>query len=112
MNDPFQQWRLDFIGEINPSSSGHHKWILVDTYYFTKWIEVVPTRVSTHQVIMNFLYENIFIRFGFPVRLVTNNAPAFKRVQWGNGLCLMITPKRPPLGLGKRNCVEIAISNV
>ena len=27
---------------------------------------------------MNFLYENIFIRFGFLVRLVTDNALAFK----------------------------------
>ena len=27
---------------------------------------------------MRFLYENIFIRFRCPVRLVTNNAPAFK----------------------------------
>ena len=27
---------------------------------------------------MNFLYENIFSRFGYPVRLVTDNAPAFK----------------------------------
>ena len=35
---PFQQWGLDFIGEIHPSSSGQHKWILTATYYFTKWI--------------------------------------------------------------------------
>ena len=27
---------------------------------------------------MRFLYENIFIRFGFPIRLVTDNALAFK----------------------------------
>ena len=27
---------------------------------------------------MRFLYENIFNRFGCPVRLVTDNAPAFK----------------------------------
>jgi hypothetical protein len=40
---PFQQWGLDFIGEINPSSSGQHKWILVATDYFTKWIEAIPT---------------------------------------------------------------------
>ena len=78
MNGPFQQWGLDFIGEINPSSSGQHKWILVATDYFTKWIEAIPTRNATHQVIMNFLYENIFIRFGCPVRLVTDNAPTFK----------------------------------
>jgi hypothetical protein len=28
---PFQQWGLDFIGEINPSSSGQHGWILIST---------------------------------------------------------------------------------
>ena len=78
VNGPFQQWGLDFIGEINPSSSGQHKWILVATDYFTKWIEAIPTRNATHQVIMRFLYENIFSGFGFPVRLVTDNAPYFK----------------------------------
>ena len=77
-NGPFQQWGLDFIGEINPSFSGQHKWILVATDYFTKWIEAVPTRNETHQVIMKFLYENILIRFGCLVRLVTDNPPSFK----------------------------------
>jgi hypothetical protein len=28
---PFQQWGLDFIGEINLSSSGQHRWILIAT---------------------------------------------------------------------------------
>ena len=78
VNGPFQQWGLDFIGEINPSSSEQHKWILVATDYFTKWIEAIPTRNATHQVIMRFLYENIFNRFDCPVRLVTDNAPYFK----------------------------------
>ena len=48
------------------------------TDYFNKWIEAVPTRNATHQVIMIFLYENIFSRFGCPIRIVTDNAPAFK----------------------------------
>ena len=48
VNGPFQQWGLYFIGEINPSSSGQHKWILVARDYFTKWIEAVPTRNVTH----------------------------------------------------------------
>ena len=56
---PFQQWGLDFIGEINPNSSGQHKWILTATDYFTKWIEAIPTRRATENVIMNFLEENI-----------------------------------------------------
>jgi ribonuclease HI len=78
VNGPFQQWGLDFIGEINPASSGQHKWILVATDYFTKWIEAVPTRNATHQVVIKFLYENILSRFGCPKRLVADNAAVFK----------------------------------
>jgi hypothetical protein len=78
VNSPFQQWGLDFIGEINPLSSGQHKWILVGTDYFTKWIEAIPTQNDTHQVVMKFLYENILSRFGCPKRMVTDNSVAFK----------------------------------
>jgi hypothetical protein len=75
---PFQQWDLDFIGEINPSSFGQHKWILTAKDYFTKWIEAIPTRNATDKVIMEFLEGHIFSRFGCPKKLVTDNAQAFK----------------------------------
>jgi hypothetical protein len=35
VSGPFQQWGLDFIGEIHPNSSGQHRWILTATDYFT-----------------------------------------------------------------------------
>jgi len=47
------------------------------TDYFTKWIEVVPTRSTSHKVIINFL-EDIIARFGFPSRIVTDNAAPFR----------------------------------
>jgi len=75
---PFQQWGLDFIGEINPHSSGLHRWILVSTDYFTKWIKAIPTRKADHHVVMKFLTENIFTKFGFPHKLITENATAFR----------------------------------
>jgi hypothetical protein len=75
---PFQQWGLAFVGEINPSSSCQHSWIPVETNYFTKWIEAIPTRNATHSVIINFLNDHIFARFGCPKSLVTDNATAFK----------------------------------
>ena len=78
IEDPFQQWGLDFIGEINPNSSGQHKWILTATDYFTKWIEAIATRRATETVIMDFLEENILARFGCPKRIVTDNATTFK----------------------------------
>eukprot|EP00253_Pinus_taeda_P020176 PITA_20176 len=56
---PFQQWGLDFIGEIHPASSGQHRWILTATDYFTKWIEAIPTRQATDAVIISFLEINI-----------------------------------------------------
>jgi hypothetical protein len=74
---PFQQWGLDFIGEIHPPSSGQHRWILTATDYFTKWIEVVPTRSTSHKVIISFL-EDIIARFGCPSKIVTDNASPFR----------------------------------
>jgi hypothetical protein len=77
VSGPFQQWGLDFIGEIHPSSSGQHRWILTATDYFTKWIESIPTRNATHKVIIGFL-EDILSRFGCPNKIVTDNATTFK----------------------------------
>ena len=75
---PFQYWGLYIIGEINPNSSRQHKWILIATDYFTKWIEAIPTRRATDAVIMCFLEEKILDRFGCPRRIVKDNAAAFK----------------------------------
>jgi len=77
-DDPFQQWGLDFIGELHPPSSRKHKWILTATNYFTKWIEDIPTRNATDKVIMRFLEGYIFSRFGCPRKLITDNAQTFK----------------------------------
>ena len=75
---PFQPWGLDFIGEIHPSSSGKHRWILTATDYFTKWIEAIPTRQANDSVIIQFLENNILSRFGCPMNIITDNAQAFK----------------------------------
>eukprot|EP00253_Pinus_taeda_P027202 PITA_27202 len=75
---PFQQWGLDFIGEIHPASSSQHRWILIVTDYFTKWIEAIPPRQATDAVIISFLENNILSRFRCPNKLITDNATTFK----------------------------------
>jgi hypothetical protein len=77
-NGPFQQWGLNFIGEIHPPSYGKQKWILTTTDYFKKWIEAIPTRNATYKVIMRFLEGYIFSRFGCPRKLIIDNAHVFK----------------------------------
>ena len=75
---PFQQWGLDFIREIHPHSSSQQKWILTATNYFTKWVEVIPTRNAIDSVVISFLEENILFRFGCPQKIVIDNGQAFK----------------------------------
>ncbi|KAL3825577.1 hypothetical protein ACJIZ3_021606 [Penstemon smallii] len=41
---PFRCWAIDIIGEIHPSSSKHHRYIIVATDYFTKWVEAKPLK--------------------------------------------------------------------
>ena len=77
VNEPFQKWGLDFIGEIHRPSSGQYKWILTATHYFTKWVEAIPTRNATDAVIIKFMEENIISRFGCPAIIVADNAQAF-----------------------------------
>jgi len=75
---PFQQWGLDFIGEIHPLSYGQYKWILTATYYFTKWIEAAPCRQANDSIIIQFLETNILSRFGCLEKIITDNVAAFK----------------------------------
>jgi len=65
VSTPFSQWGLDFIGEIHPISSNHHRCILTTTNYYTKWVEEIPVRNATDSVVIKFI-ENILSRFGCP----------------------------------------------
>ena len=82
MEEPFRQWGLDFIGEIKPPSSGQFKWIMTATDYFTKWVEAIPTRKENDLVVMKFIEENIFRKFGCPVKIVTYNTQVFNSVRF------------------------------
>jgi hypothetical protein len=66
---PFRGWGLDFIGEIHPSSTKGHKFVLVVTDYFTKWVEAVPLQNMTHRDLISFVMNNIVYRFGIPQTL-------------------------------------------
>jgi hypothetical protein len=74
----FMQWGLDFIGDIHPPSSMQHRWILTATYYFKKWIEVIPTKQAIDTIIIQFLETNIMSRFRCPIKIITNKMVSFK----------------------------------
>jgi hypothetical protein len=74
---PFREWGLDFIGEIHPSSSKGHRFVLVATDYFTKWTEVVALKNMTHREVIEFINEHIIHRFGIPQTLTTDQGTSF-----------------------------------
>jgi transposase InsO family protein len=74
---PFQQWGLDFVGEFKDNSSNGYWWILTTTDYFTRWVESIPIKKATEEVVMNFLEDRIITRFGVPSKITTDNAKAF-----------------------------------
>lgn len=77
MEEPFKRWGLDFIGEIH-LPSGQHKQILTAIDYYTKWVESILTHIATDSMVIKFLEENYFARFGCSKKIVTDNDEAFK----------------------------------
>ena len=61
------------VGPVNPPLRGYIC-ILVATEYFTKWAEVVLLHKVTRGAVVNFIKENIIVRFGYPTGLSTTMA--------------------------------------
>jgi hypothetical protein len=74
---PFRGWGLDFIGEIHPSSSKGHQFMLVATDYFTKWTEAIALKNMTHREVIEFITEHIIHRFGIPQTLTIDQGTSF-----------------------------------
>ena len=69
---PFQGWGIDLIGQIFPPSSRGHKFVLVATDYFTKWVEAIPLKTVTSKNMVDFAREQLFIILGFLKPLLLN----------------------------------------
>ncbi|CAA7407014.1 unnamed protein product [Spirodela intermedia] len=59
-----------FMGHF--PSAEKYEYILLAIDYVSKWVEVIPTRTNDHKIVMKFVQENIFSRFGCP-RVIIND---------------------------------------
>jgi hypothetical protein len=74
--ETFEKWALYFVEPINPMSH-RKKYILVCTDYVTKWVEAKALYSTNEQSIVDFLFEEIFTRFGVPWEIVTDQGTQF-----------------------------------
>ena len=72
---PGAYWEVDFT-EIKPARYGN-KYLLVFIDTFSRWIEAFPTRTEMANVIAKKILEEIFLRFGIPKVIRSDNGPAF-----------------------------------
>jgi hypothetical protein len=63
----------------NPHSTEGHGYIIVDLYYFTKWVEAMPTFDNTEKIVALFIFNHIITRFGFPQAIITDHSSHFHK---------------------------------
>ena len=68
---PFSQWGIDIVGPL-PIGKGQVRFLLVAIDYFTKWVEAEALATITEARIKNFVWKNIFCRFGIPLRIISD----------------------------------------
>ncbi|CAA7396102.1 unnamed protein product [Spirodela intermedia] len=71
----FDVWGIDFLGPL--SSAEKYEYILLAVDYVSKWVEAIPTRTNDHKIMMKFVHENIFSRFGCPKVIISDRGTHF-----------------------------------
>ena len=95
----FDLWGIDFMGPF-PSSDGY-EYILMAVDYVSRWVEAIPTQTSEGRVVIRFLEQNIFCRYGCPRVIISDGEAHFNNYQFRNFLKRygvqhrMITPYHP-----------------
>ena len=73
--EPGRFWEVDFT-EIKPGKY-KYKYLLVFVDTFCRWVEAFPTKSETAQVTVKKLLNELIPRFGPPLSIGSDNAPAF-----------------------------------
>jgi len=71
----FNVWGIDLMGPF-PSSFGN-EYILLAVDYVSKWVEAIPSKANDAKVVVKFLRENIFGRFGVPRAIISDQGTHF-----------------------------------
>jgi len=71
----FDVWGIDFVGSF-PNSFGY-LYILVAVDYVSKWVEVVACKTNDHRVVVQYLKDTIFARFGTSRAIISDGGKHF-----------------------------------
>ena len=77
VGEPMERWGIDLTGP-HPTSAGGHKYILTAIDYFSRWTEAFPIRNQEAATVAKVLVEQVFVRFGVPLQILSDQGPNFE----------------------------------
>ncbi|KAM1556670.1 hypothetical protein ACFX10_040177 [Malus domestica] len=72
---PFDAWGLDVVGPIMPKSYAGEAYIMVATYYFSKWAEAIPQKEVKKETFSNRLVDELCEKYKMTYRTFTQAKP-------------------------------------
>lgn len=76
VSQPWQIISMDFLGPYPRSKNGNTT-MLVVTDMFSKWVELFPMRSAVSKKVIEFLENRIFLTFGIPKVIISDNGSQF-----------------------------------
>ena len=74
----FEMWAIDFVGPFSiPGRRIGARYIITAVEYVTKWVEAEVVDTCSSEIVAKFIYENIIVRFGCPVTLISDQGSHF-----------------------------------
>ena len=70
IDGPFERWHIDFL-KLSKTTEGY-QYLLLVVDSFTRWIEAFPLKNQESKEVATILFEQIFSRFGAPLKLVSD----------------------------------------
>jgi transposase InsO family protein len=75
---PFELLSADHIGPLPESPVDHFRHALIVIDHFTGWAIAIPTTTTTAGNTARALVEEVFLRYGYPQRLLSDRGSAFR----------------------------------
>ncbi|OBZ81723.1 hypothetical protein A0J61_10227 [Choanephora cucurbitarum] len=72
----FDRWHLNFMGEMSKTVKGN-RGLLIGVDYVTNWPVARAVPFATKEVITNFIYEELMMRFGCSSEILTDRGANF-----------------------------------
>ena len=72
--------------------SNGYDYILMDVDYVYRWVEAIYTRTNHHKIVLKFIEQNIFSRFGCPRAIISYRRMHFNTYPFHYSLKKKIIP--------------------